>query len=171
MVNWKGKDRAQEAPSDGPVEPDGKLEAEAVTGDVPEPGNVSDHTGQPVRAPKRAEKLNRGKGKGKLVAEPVENDATASEKIGAGPGIKPTAKPTTHYRYQHVILPAGPDTEVCPGPESAAIVACQNAGYRPVGVAKLEGMTDHPDGVSKIVTWSIPAVEASDPAWREGKAE
>lgn len=167
MVNAKDKDKAQVAPSGGPVEPRTKLEAEAVTGDVPDPGTVSDVSGRPVRRPQRAEKLTAGTGK--LVAEPVEGDATTSEKIGPGPGIKPTAKATTHYRYQHVVLPAGPDAEVVPGPETAAIQACLNAGYRPVGVAEIEGVEDHPDGVSKIVTWSIPAVEATDPAWRDGE--
>lgn len=155
---------AQGQPAKAAPAPRTKLEADQATGVDPHPGNVSDFSGQPVRAPQRAEKLIGGEGR--LVAEVTEH-AKESEKIGPGPGVKPTGKATTHYRYQHVILPAGPDGDVVPGPETAAIQACISAGYRPVGEAKLEGITDHPDGVSKVVTWSIPCVGATDPAWTE----
>ncbi|MDQ3760980.1 MAG: hypothetical protein M3460_04575 [Actinomycetota bacterium] len=167
MALEKLRGKGKTGDGDEPIEPGSKLEADQATGPDDHPGNVSDLSGQPKRAPKRAEKLGKQHG-GTLIAEPVE-DPTASEKIGPGPGVKPTGKATTHYRYQHVVLPAGPDGDVAPGPETAAITACIAAGYRPVGQASVEGVEDHPDGVSKVVTWSIPCCEAGDPAWREGE--
>lgn len=158
---------AEGEPTQAAPGPRGKLEAEKATGVDPHPGNVSDFSGQPQHRVRRAEKL--AGGKGKLIAEPTEG-AEESEKIGPGPGVKPTGKATTHYRYQHVVLPAGPDSDVVPGPETAAIQSAINAGWRPVGEAKLEGVADHPDGVSKVVTWSIPVCEATDEAWTEGEA-
>ncbi len=143
-------------------EPGSKTEAERVTGDSPDPGNVSDLSDLVERRPQRAEKLTDHGRRGELVA-PVTEKADTSEKIGRVPGETTSLKPKVTYRYQVVVLPVGPGGDVLPGPDSAAITACIAAGYRPVGEAHVEKVEDHPDGVSKVVTWAIPAVEASDP--------
>lgn len=164
-INTPKSDESQKKDSKD-NEPRTKLEADQATGPDPHPGNVSVFSDQHRSPLRRAEKL--GSGKHSLITDPVQ-DAKDSEKIGPGPGVTPTAKPTTRYRYQHVILPAGPEGDIVPGPETAAIQACINSGYRPVGEPTLEPVIDHPDGVSKVVTWSIPCVEAADPAWREAE--
>lgn len=161
----KSDSRSVDSPKDEPIEPGSKIEAEKVTGDDPHPGNVSDVSELPEARPQRAEKLTEHKGQGELIA-PVTEKADG-EKIGLIPGQRPTAKATTTYKYQVVVLSVGPDGDVLPGPDSAAIQACIQAGYRPVAEAKVEGVEDHPDGLSKIVTWAIPCVEASAPEYRD----
>lgn len=143
---------------------DSKAEAEAKTGPDPHPGNVSDLSGLPPYPPQRAEKLTAQQGKGRLIVGDIEK--ADGEKIGRIPGQAPKAKAATTYRYQQVILPIGPDGDIAPGPDSAAITACIAAGWRPVAEAKVASVEDHPDGVSKVVTWEIPCIEASSLEYR-----
>lgn len=146
------------------LEPRSKTEADEVTGPTPNPGNESDLSGLVAHHPLRAESLST-EGRGEVVA-PVTEKADSSEKIGRIPGETSTISATSTYKYQHVILPVGPQGDVLPGPDSAAIQACIQAGYRPVAEAKVESVLDHPDGVSKVVTWAIPCVEASSDEYR-----
>lgn len=91
-----------------------------------------------------------------------QHDAAATEpafgeKIGTGIGSD-TDGPGT-FLYDVVVLPVGPDAAVKPGPDTAALTAAINAGYRPVGEATASAPKDHPDGESKVVTWSVPVVK------------
>lgn len=146
-------------------EPRNKREADEVTGPDRHPGNVSDLSGLVEHRPRRAERLTAHSGKGKLHAPVTET--SKGVKIGRVPEQAPTAKAATTYRYQHVVLPVGPEGDILPGPDSAAITACIASGYRPVSEAKVQGVEDHPDGISKVVTWEIPCVEASADEYRD----
>lgn len=64
----------------------------------------------------------------------------------------------TDWRFDQVIMPIGRDGSLEPGPDTAAVDAAVNAGYRPTGKARLEGPVDHPDGVSKVFTWVVPVL-------------
>jgi hypothetical protein len=121
------------------------------------PGNESDYSDVVERKPVVPEK--RRESSGELVGADV-TEHPKGEKIGRTPGYAPTDSATASFHFQQVILPIGPDGVVAPGPDSAAVTACIAAGYRPVGEAAIDGVTDHPDGVSKVVTWRVPCVRA-----------
>jgi len=152
-------------PKQDKTEPDTKAEAERRTGPDPHPGNVSDFSDLVPHQPLRAERLRGQEGTGKLVESPTE--PADGEKIGRIPGEVTRVKATNTYLYQVVVTPVGPGGEVLPGPDNAAITSCIAAGWRPVGESKITEVENHPDGVSKIVTWSIPCVEASAPEYRD----
>ncbi len=79
-----------------------------------------------------------------------------------GAGLDVTDQHDT-FEYQAVTLPAGEDERADPGPDSAAVTAAINAGYRPTGESVLTGPEDHPDGVSKVWTWKIPVLKVKAP--------
>lgn len=111
--------------------------------------------------PSRAEKVSQG-GPGRLVGAEVTEHAHG-EKIGRVPGLKPKVSATCEFRHAVVVLPAGPDAEVNPGPDTAAITAALAHGLRPVAEAHVDGVERHVDGVSAVVTWVVPCVEAGTP--------
>lgn len=123
-----------------------------------EPGNQSDLDGLVEHRPQRAAKLDAGNAV--VVGDDLVTEHPDGEKIGRIPGEAPTDAPTAQFHYQVVVLPVG--DQVSPGPDTAAITACLAAGYRPVAEAVIDGVTDHPDGVSKVVTWRVPCVYAPD---------
>jgi hypothetical protein len=107
-----------------------------------------------------------GQDLGELVGAEVTFKAD-SEKIGMVPGEKPKVRATDQFEYPVVVKPIGPNNDVAPGPDTAAVTAAMNAGLRPVGEASVKSVEPHADGVSAVVTWVVPCVRASSPEARD----
>ena len=125
----------REAPTEGQVAvPRASERARAIVGDLADvPVTVADDAGGVLYPPKDDP------------SRPLESD-------NAG---------LTHRR-DFVILP-GPAGLVV---TDCATAVCQEAidlGYRPTGDAKVENITDHADGVHKVVTWAVPVADVKGP--------
>lgn len=67
----------------------------------------------------------------------------------------------TEWVYQAVVQanPLAPGSPVDPGPDTGALQAALNAGYRPTGNPRLSGPEGHADGVSQVWTWTVPVIK------------
>lgn len=69
------------------------------------------------------------------------------------------AKAEAVYSYALTVTPSRPTDDIDPGSDSAVLANALAHGLRPVGEAKVSKIEDHADGVSKIVTWTVPVEE------------
>lgn len=76
------------------------------------------------------------------------NSETATE--------KPAAEVFTYE--QRIGAPA--DSDSVPGPETAAVMAAIQAGWRPTGAAYVERIDTDDNNRSTLVVWSVPAKRA-----------
>jgi hypothetical protein len=127
----------------------------------------------PTADPENPAEVERG-----VIPEPRSDDRTMSKRISkelprheAGvreAGLDVDDQHDT-FEYQVVVTPKELGGEADPGPDSGAVTAAINAGYRPTGESALDGPEDHPDGLSKVFTWSVPVLKVKSPVQDDGK--
>lgn len=90
-------------------------------------------------------------------APELVEDAPRHERALREQGVDPAGRRET---FTYVSIVPGHDGRAAgPGPDTAAVQAAVNAGYRPTGDAKVAGPVDHEDGESLVYTWSVPVLK------------